>query len=329
MNEEIRRGQFTRELKCLEQDSKNKKYAYYFCAHYNVEIALHRSIICVDFEDELREEILNLITEYMIRLNSNNETHRSKRVYFYFDDKELENTATNREFQYVNVAKLMRNYPRKAIDVANRSLINLSIKYPQYGDFISPWWKDKRIYFEHKINNNHTSGVFGLLEDLGYVRDPEQKGYYIITAAGWQKIEELLKENQVVRQGFVAMSFCEETEPIREAFRQAMEEVGYNVRIIDEKEHNNQIVPEIFFEIQRSKFVVVDVTYPNYGAYYEAGYAQALGKQVIICCREDKFNGGYERPHFDISQKAMIIWKDEKELVERLKRRIEATVGGL
>ena len=97
--------------------------------------------------------------------------------------------------------------------------------------------------------------------------------------------------------------------------------------VIDEKEHNNQIVPEIFYEIERSKFMVVDVTYPNYGAYYEAGYAQALGKQVIICCRENEFRNADTRPHFDISQKSMIVWKDETELIERLKRRIEATVN--
>ena len=132
---------------------------------------------------------------------------------------------------------------------------------------------------------------------------------------------------QEIRQGFIAMSFGEETRSIREAFRQAITEAGYAVRIIDEKEHNNQIVPEIFYEIQRSKFVVVGVSVPNYGAYYEAGYAQALGKQVIICCREAEFHEKDKRPHFDIAQKSMIVWTDEEDLIARLKRRIEATVG--
>lgn len=124
------------------------------------------------------------------------------------------------------------------------------------------------------------------------------------------------------------MSFSEETDTIRKAFRQAIQESGYTARVIDEKEHNNQIVPEIFFEIERSKFVVVDVTYPNYGAYYEAGYAQALGKQVIICCRKSEFESKdrQKRPHFDISQKSMVVWQDESDLVTRLKKRIEATV---
>ena len=85
-------------------------------------------------------------------------------------------------------------------------------------------------------------------------------------------------------------------------------------------------MPEIFYEIERSKFVVVDVTFPNYGAYYEAGYAQALGKQVIMCCRKAEFDSDGGRPHFDVAQKSMIVWENEGELVERLKKRIEATV---
>ena len=85
-------------------------------------------------------------------------------------------------------------------------------------------------------------------------------------------------------------------------------------------------MPEIFYEIERSKFLVVDVTFPNYGAYYEAGYAQALGKQVIMCCRKTEFDSDGGRPHFDVAQKSMIVWKDEEELIERLRKRIEATV---
>jgi len=56
------------------------------------------------------------------------------------------------------------------------------------------------------------------------------------------------------------MQFGDETKSIRESFRKAISESGYSVKIIDEKEHNNQIVPEIFFEIEQSLFVVVDIT---------------------------------------------------------------------
>ena len=167
------------------------------------------------------------------------------------------------------------------------------------------------------------------LEELGYLERVDSNfPYYIITIDGWQKIDELRKNEQVLKQGFIAMQFGDETKYIREAFRTAIRKSGYTERFIDEKEHNHQIVPEIFFEIERSRFVVVDITYPNYGAYYEAGYAQALGKEVIICCKKDVFDSKEkkDRPHFDIAQKSMIVWTDAEDLIKRLKRRIEATV---
>ncbi|MCB6288245.1 hypothetical protein, partial [[Clostridium] scindens] len=52
------------------------------------------------------------------------------------------------------------------------------------------------------------------------------------------------------------------------------------------------------------------------------GYAEALGKEVIVCCCKENF-----KPHFDIAQKSAVIWEDERDLEEKLFRRIEATVG--
>lgn len=86
-------------------------------------------------------------------------------------------------------------------------------------------------------------------------------------------------------------------------------------------------MPEIFYEIKNSKFVVVDVTEQNYGAYYEAGYAQALGKEVIVCCRKEIFDNPDTKPHFDIAQKSMILWVTEDDLKTRLINRIKATVS--
>ena len=124
------------------------------------------------------------------------------------------------------------------------------------------------------------------------------------------------------------MSFKPEAESIRSCFKTAITAAGYVPMVIDEKEHNHQIVPELLKEIEKSKFLVLDVTYPNYGAYYEAGYALALGKEVIICCDKKVFSDDkYERPHFDIAQASQIRWSSEEELIERLTKRINATVA--
>lgn len=320
--DEERGKQWAEKDPCKVLPSADMDFVALYCHHYSFKFFLHNNIFDMD-DCELKEKLLNLTVEHLTHHKMCVVNGAKRCWYFYYDDGD---GIYSQYPNYVNLSNQLSNYPTQAIEVAHRSLINYSITYPHYGDNICPDWHEKRLSFEHEYNNNHSCGVMKLLQDLGYVKDPDNNFCYIITAAGWQKIDELRKEERIVHQGFIAMSFREETKPIREAFRKAMQESGYSVAVIDEKEHNNQIVPEIFYEIERSKFVVVDVTYPNYGAYYEAGYAQALGKQVIICCREAEFHDKSTRPHFDISQKSMVVWKDEVDLIQRLKRRIEATV---
>lgn len=304
-----------------DYEIKQGDFDFYHCKKYDFRFFLS-STIGYEPDVERRERALDLITEHLLRSKYCSVRGRN-RDWFFFDGAPGVSQGLP---EYFNISNLLENYPEQVMDKAHRALLNLSILYPHYGDIFSLFGWQRRAVFEHEENNIGRSGMLRILEDLGYLKDPQQSENYSITAKGWQKIDELRKEEQIVRQGFIAMSFRDETRPIREAFRKAMKESGYSVAIIDEKEHNNQIVPEIFFEIERSKFVVVDVTYPNYGAYYEAGYAQALDKQVIICCRETEFHDKSTRPHFDISQKSMVVWKDEADLVQRLKRRIEATV---
>ena len=255
-----------------------------------------------------------------------NENGHNHKYYFYFEEESVGNIPDN--FQKINVAELMRNYPRSFMDKMEKSLYNLSKEYPIFGWKISEERKMFHLlYCENegdKVWHIEIPGILNALCELGYLsRDLSR--YYCISAKGWEKVSELEKAESN-NQGFIAMSFRNETKTISESFKNAISRCGYIPRRIDEKEHNNQIVPEILFEISRSKFVVVDVTYPNYGAYYEAGYAEALGKEVIICCRDKEFNGD-SRPHFDIAQKSTIVWKDEDDLENRLYRRIEATVG--
>lgn len=57
---------------------------------------------------------------------------------------------------------------------------------------------------------------------MGYVKDVDGKQTYVIAAEGWKRIDILLNEEYTIRQGFIAMSFGEETRKIREAFRVAI-----------------------------------------------------------------------------------------------------------
>lgn len=309
--------------KCKKEITDANGYQRFYCEEYHANYYISDDIL--NLENAIKEQCYNLIAEDLLRKGAKND--RQEVVYKY-DYCETETIELLDNTVHVNVADKMKGYPRRAIECAERALFNLALKYSHYGDIISPFYHERRYLFEHERNNVGTFGVLELLRDFGYVRDVDGNKTYVITAEGWKKIDVLINEEYTIRQGFIAMSFGDETKKIREAFRAAISACGYIVRVIDEKEHNNQIVPEILYEINRSKFVVVDITYPNFGAYYEAGYAQALGKEVIVCCHASRFTSDdkNQRPHFDIAQKSMIVWKDEEELISRLKRRIEATV---
>lgn len=309
--------------KCKKEITDANGYQRFYCEEYHSAYYVSDDIINLTID--IKEQCYNLIAEDLLRKGAKNDRPKEEYKYDYYESEILEPLDN---MSHINVADKMKEYPRRAIECAERALFNLSIKYPHYGDILCPSYQERRYLFEHESNNVGTSGVLEILCDLGYVKDVKGNQTYVITAEGWKKIDVLLNEEYTVRQGFIAMSFGNETREIREAFRTAITSCGYTARVIDEKEHNNQIVPEILYEINRSKFVVVDITFPNYGAYYEAGYGQALGKEVIVCCKESCFKSEdkNQKPHFDIAQKSMIVWKDEEDLTNRLKRRIQATV---
>ena len=116
------------------------------------------------------------------------------------------------------------------------------------------------------------------------------------------------------------MKFGDDTKKLREMIRQGIMSAGYVAIFIDEVEHNDFITPELLKYIRDSKFVVVDLSHQNNGAYFEEGYAMGFGKPVIQLCKKDV------RLHFDIAQKNTIIWETEEEIPERLKNRIIATI---
>ena len=137
---------------------------------------------------------------------------------------------------------------------------------------------------------------------------------------GYKRIDELQRNNAKGKDVLVAMQFGDETKAVREAIRKGIKDAGYNPIIYDEVENNNYIMPELLKTIRTSKFVVVDLSDHNNGAYFEEGYAMGLGKPVIQLCRK-----GVEL-HFDAAQKNTIVWETEAELIKRLTNRIKATI---
>jgi hypothetical protein len=143
---------------------------------------------------------------------------------------------------------------------------------------------------------------------------------------GWSHLENIKGKNQESKQGFVAMWFTDE---MREVFNQAMApgilNAGYLPHRVDLGEHNKKIDDQIVADIRRSKFVLADFTGHRGGVYYEAGFAQGFGLEVIWSCREDEI----DKLHFDIRQYNCIPWSKDKlpDFGRRITNRIEAVLG--
>ena len=298
------------------------------CTHYDRICIVHASVENTPPGESTPEVYrrYNYIVSLLLRQAYANEDSRSFWKFFYEEETIGEPIDNPAKF---NIANAMMDYPHSFQQYVDKVLLALSSQYPMMGHRIIISGYDRALYYSI-INNpaENVSEIRGMLDrltELGYLR-VHKSGAYEITANGWIYIGKLSKLRNEINQGFIAMSFSSETQEIGKAFHDTISSCGYVPRRIDQKEHNNQIVPEIFYEIKRSKFLVVDVTYPNYGAYYEAGYGEALNKQVIVCCRQDIFNSK-EKPHFDIAQKSAVVWYGIDDLKQKLKTRIEATVG--
>ena len=159
----------------------------------------------------------------------------------------------------------------------------------------------------------------GLIEYV-FVASEEEAIDITITPEGYARIDELQKYSAHGRNVLVAMQFGDETLKLRKAIRQGVKDAGYYAIFIDEVQHNDFITPELLKYIRDSKFVVVDLTHENNGAYLEEGYALGVGKPVIQLCQKD------QRLHFDIAQKNTIMWDIEENIPEQLTNRIKATI---
>ena len=166
------------------------------------------------------------------------------------------------------------------------------------------------------------------LENLGYLARLNSETFYL-SPRGFERAEELLSTNIDSKSVFIAMGFESDLlDACESAIKPACENCGFDALLISDKHHNNGITDEIMVEIKRSKFVIVDFTYNNNGAYFEAGYAQGLGHPIIRCCKKDWFDnpGDGKGLHFDVKHYNTIIWENHDDLYKKLKDNIRLNI---
>jgi hypothetical protein len=166
----------------------------------------------------------------------------------------------------------------------------------------------------------------GLLES-GPLMGPGVMSDVTLTFPGWERYEELRRSSTASRRAFIAMQYGDPLldQLVNDHFRSAVAQTGFELRRLDDEEPAGLIDDRLRVEIQSARFLIVDLTHSNRGAYWEAGYAEGLGKSVIYTCRHSKFA---EVSHFDTNHHLHVLW-DENAMgvaMEKLKATIRATI---
>jgi hypothetical protein len=122
-----------------------------------------------------------------------------------------------------------------------------------------------------------------------------------LTSSGWLRFQELQREATGSRRAFMAMKYGDtELDGVFSiCFKPAVQQAGFNLMRLDEAPRAGLIDDHLRLDIRRSRFLIADLSHANLGAYWEAGYAEGLGRPVIYTCRKDVFEDPARKPHFD------------------------------
>ena len=172
----------------------------------------------------------------------------------------------------------------------------------------------------------------GLVEgNLSEAMGAPGRAHATLSFEGWDYYEDLRRGGATYRKGFIAMKFGDTLldKLLAEVLKPCAKQAGFELFRLDDTPRAGLIDDRLRVEIQFSDFLVADLTHDNAGAYWEAGYAEGLGKPVIYICEKKKFETA--KTHFDTNHHLTIIWDKDNlpKAGEDLKATIRATLPQL
>jgi hypothetical protein len=146
-----------------------------------------------------------------------------------------------------------------------------------------------------------------------------------LTAKGWQRFEDLKRARVSSNFAFFARQFDNPDldRVFDECLRHAVAQTGYELRTAPQRAGLVDAVIED--AIRRCRFLIADLSDDNAGAYWEAGFAEGLGKPVIYICRSRR-----KKTHFDTNHRHTVRWdlSSLDQTAKKLKAVIRNTLLG-
>jgi hypothetical protein len=129
-----------------------------------------------------------------------------------------------------------------------------------------------------------------------------------LSMAGWLRYGVLKQGHAESRKVLMAMKFddAELDQVVKSCFSPAVSRAGFQLRTIIENQPAGLIDDQLRVALQTSRFIVADLTHGSHGAYWEAGFAEGLGRPVIYTCREAEWK--QRASHFDTNHLVTVIW---------------------
>jgi len=202
------------------------------------------------------------------------------------------------------------HYAATWANLANKPVVPVAA----FGLAAAEIFEDELSNFERRYSARLTADEYGILNRL-------LPDFNANTLESFAKDVVSLAERLITPTDvFVIMSFAEKGH-LRDAYNtfcRVCEANGFKAFKVDQHFDSKQrIVPNIMGAIRKSAFIIADVSEPRPNVYYELGYAQALGKEIVTTAYE-----GTALP-FDIFDVPTHFW----DCQDTLERKLQVEIG--
>lgn len=144
--------------------------------------------------------------------------------------------------------------------------------------------------------------------DCGEMHSPDKIMEIDLTLAGWGEFEKEKRGQTAGGYGFIALKFNDSVlDPfVKDVVKPAVSTLGFDLVDMRDAAEAGIIDNVMRARIRDASFVLVDLTHANEGAYWEAGYAEGLGKPVLYLCNRQIFEE--QGTHFDTNHCTTVLW---------------------